>query len=553
MEYASRFEELTDLINSLDGFDIPAIYAALAELCKLLRVSKVVTTFYASTADEGREQGDSFVCYDSGETHVPVSSMRFETPLHSVIVCNVFQAKGAVPLTDQELKRVQSIQRMMISFTDRTNQDKIIQKLTYCDAEGYHNLRYFYEQIMKLVAAGQIVGRTAVRLNLRRFSMVNDQVGRLAGDRLLRKYCDALESAFNGSGVLCRLGGDNFVLLFETAYLPRVVQCLEGLPVIYDPEGMQRVEISADAGIYSITDPDEVHEPGDIMERIIPAYLIARKDNTSGIIYYSEDLQQQKNRAVEIQRIFQSALDTNEFLVYYQPKVDVETRELVGAEALCRWMHDGRLIPPLEFIPSLERGTDICRLDFYMLDHVCKDIRRWADTGMPLVKISVNLSRRHMMDPDLFEHIVEIIDRNGVPHEYIEIELTETTTDVEFRDLKRIVNNLQEAGISTSVDDFGVGYSSLNLIKEIPWNVLKLDKSILPSADENQERGNRMFAHVVAMAHEIGLRCVAEGVETQKQLDIMRHYGCRIAQGFLFDRPLPVKAFEERLNKHDYL
>lgn len=195
----------------------------------------------------------------------------------------------------------------------------------------------------------------------------------------------------------------------------------------------------------------------------------------------------------------------------------------------------------------MERGYDICRLDFYMLDSVCRDLRRWLDARLPVVGISVNLSRRHLVDPDLFEHIVEIIDRHSIPHDLFEIELTETTTDVEYRDLKRVVADLQASGISASVDDFGVGYSSLNLIKQIPWDVLKLDKSILPQEGDDEARGGRMFAHVIAMAHEMGLTCVAEGVETEDQLDIMRQYGCRIAQGFLFDRPMPVEDFEQRL------
>ena len=186
-----------------------------------------------------------------------------------------------------------------------------------------------------------------------------------------------------------------------------------------------------------------------------------------------------------------------------------------------------------------------------MLDHVCQDIRRWLDEGLPMVRVSVNLSRRHMTDPDLFSHIVEIIDRHGVPHEYIEIELTETTTDVEFKDLKRVVRGVQQAGISTSVDDFGVGYSSLNLIKEIPWDVLKLDKSMLP-ANEKTMRGSLMFKHIIAMAHEIGTLCVAEGVETSEQMKVLSDNGCSIAQGFYFDRPLPREEFEARLRVHHY-
>ena len=184
-----------------------------------------------------------------------------------------------------------------------------------------------------------------------------------------------------------------------------------------------------------------------------------------------------------------------------------------------------------------------------MLDAVCKDIRRWLDNGMDIVRISVNLSRRHLTDIDLLKHIIEIIDRNNVPHEYIEIELTETTTDVEFKDLKRTIGGLQQSGISTSVDDFGIGYSSLNLIKEIPWNVLKLDKSLLPDeGDESPVQNSVMFKYVVAMAQAMGLECIAEGVETKEQVQLLADNNCNLAQGFYFDKPLPVEEFEKRFD-----
>ena len=188
-----------------------------------------------------------------------------------------------------------------------------------------------------------------------------------------------------------------------------------------------------------------------------------------------------------------------------------------------------------------------------MLNHVCRDIRQWLDEGRKVVRISVNLSRKHMMDIDLLERIIGIVDMNRVPHQYIEIELTETTTDVEFRDLKRVVSGLQQAGICTSVDDFGMGYSSLNLIREIPWNVLKVDKSFLP-VDNDNEASTRsiMFKYVVAMAKELGLECIAEGVETRNQVQVLRDNRCLFAQGFYFDRPLPIEDFEKRLATHHY-
>ena len=209
---------------------------------------------------------------------------------------------------------------------------------------------------------------------------------------------------------------------------------------------------------------------------------------------------------------------------------------------------------PMEFIPVLEMNMDICKLDFHMLELACRDIRRWLDEGKKVVRISVNFSRKHLIDVDLTTHILEIIDRYNVPHDYIEIELTETTTDVEFKDLKRIVKSLQQEGIYTSVDDFGNGYSSINLIRSIPWDVLKVDRSLLPVEDDDEtDTTEKIYKSVVSMAHDIGINCITEGVETMKQIEILRNNNCNIAQGFFFDRPLPVDEFEKRFEDNKYI
>ena len=225
----------------------------------------------------------------------------------------------------------------------------------------------------------------------------------------------------------------------------------------------------------------------------------------------------------------------------------------MGAEALCRWFHDGAIVPPMDFIPMLEETNEICKLDFYMLDRVCADIARWMNEGKKAVRISVNLSRKHMVNANLLQSILKIIDRHNVPHSCIEIELTETTTDVEFSDLKRVVNGLQRVGIYTSVDDFGIGYSSLNLIREVPWNVIKVDRSFLPIDDDNDDKTRTiMFKYIVAMARDLGIECIVEGVETEKQLEVLRDNKCDFAQGFFFDKPLPVRDFENRMMTHCY-
>ena len=165
----------------------------------------------------------------------------------------------------------------------------------------------------------------------------------------------------------------------------------------------------------------------------------------------------------------------------------------------------------------------------------------------------MNLSRRHIVNPNLVSMMLSIIDKYKVPHQYIEVELTETTTDIEFKDLKRVVEDLQKQDICTSVDDFGMGYSSLNLIRVVPWNVLKIDRIFLPTDDESRESARSvMFKYVIAMAKELGLECIVEGVETPAQLAMLRENGCELAQGYLFDKPLPLEEFEKRLDMVTY-
>ena len=206
---------------------------------------------------------------------------------------------------------------------------------------------------------------------------------------------------------------------------------------------------------------------------------------------------------------------------------------------------------PYQFIPVLESSRDICTLDFYILDRACRDIRRWLDEDRPVVRISVNLSRCHMGDPLLCEKVLEIIDRHKVPHRYIEIELTETTTDMGFEDMQKLVRGLTAEGISCSVDDFGVGYSSMNVLREMPWSQIKIDRNFMPSGngDSEDEKKKTMLKSLITMAHSLGLGCIAEGVETIEQIVLLKTYGCYTAQGFYFDHPMTAEDFEARMTQ----
>lgn len=541
-------------LTAMDDTTVPFLGQSADEICKYLRITRLEGTIYKDLRHEALHNGHTLTFYDSGSDRLrqPYES-RHTVQNDTIAVYSVYQTTACTPWNTEELTHIQFLIDTLFVFNGRDRLLTVADRFTYYDEDDYRNMRYFYRALGEIHRQGRFPALFAAQFNLKHFALVNSQIGRASGNFVMRNFYEGLLEIIGTSGLICRVGGDNFILLAEKKYVDQVVNYLSGTAIVYDANRGDRIMVSATAGIFIIPEDFQYHIPSDLMDCVMPAAQASRHSHTTDIIFYNEKMVANKERASRLQRIFPDALAQHEFKVYYQPKVTVTSREIHGAEALCRWFHNGKLVPPGDFIPILESGMEICELDFYVLDRVCRDIRRWLDYGYPVVRISVNLSRRHMMDLDLFNHIVQIIDRHQVPHQYIEIELTETTTDVAFTDLKRVVNGLQQAGIFTSVDDFGMGYSSLNLIKEIPWNVLKVDRSFLPEeGSPDAERRSVMFKYVVAMARDLGLEVITEGVETEVQLNLLKANNCELAQGFYFDKALPVDEFEERLLRRVY-
>ncbi|MBQ3028979.1 MAG: GGDEF domain-containing protein [Lachnospiraceae bacterium] len=415
------------------------------------------------------------------------------------------------------------------------------------DSIDVFNLNYFFKTIDEKIASGELSEYAACRFDMKRFSVVNHQFGREDGTKILNKFIVGLQKRLGEDGCVCRIQGDTFTVLFRKKRISFVTNYLSGTMIELGLKYKKKAMLSTYAGYYEIVGEKTAEE---IMDRIGMAWNIAKHVKRVPYVFFDEKLMQSVENEKWVESVFDEALRNEEFMVYYQPKVTLKNYRLIGAEALCRWKHNGEMVLPYRFIPVLEQSNMICELDFYMLEHVCRDLKRWRDEGRELVKISVNLSRVHLGDMDLVEHVLEIVDRYGIPHSYIELELTETTTDVDFRELKQIVIAFRMQGFSVAVDDFGVGYSSLNLIREMPWKVLKIDKSFLPEGDEDEDENNQkrvMLKHIIGMAQNLGLECIAEGVETAEQVTILKENNCYNAQGYLFDKPLPVEEFEDRL------
>ena len=553
--YSDALENFLDNMQKFENSVSTDIGCAFTEISDVLRIGAVQTEFKSSIYGNHIEPDSSRFYYKSGSYDENVSiAFDYDTPGEDKAIYRFYQISGDTPWSDEEKQRIRHISDMLFIFNSRSKLIGISKMLAYYDAEfKVYNIRYFQRFLGKLTRSGDIYDYIAVNFNIKQLNKINSLFGRANGTKIMERYCDLINSHLSEKEAMCRLGGDNFAAIVKKDNYPVISELLLGTIVQAEDICGENVRVSSSTGMYNITAHSDKITAGEIMDRVHLAMQISKRAAKPQIIEYDQKLYEIQKKSADIAAAFDEALLNNEFVVFYQPKVSLNSFSIAGAEALCRWIHDGDMLAPNIFIPVFEQGNDICRLDFYMLDKVCRDLSKWLSYGMKPVRISVNLSRRHLKDHDLVDRIVSIVDKHNVPHEYIELELTETVTEGEFQELQKMISDLKAHGFATSVDDFGTGYSSLNLIKEIPWNVLKLDKSLLPSKGaENIWQDRVLFKYIVALAKEMGLECVAEGVETVEQLQLLSENNCEMAQGFFFDKPMPSTEFESKLKNRTY-
>lgn len=534
--------------EKIEQYRDPAFNKILEPICKFLRISRISSAVFDSTCDSTTIKSAPHIYYDDGNADSTRVLKFTETNVRACKANYSFmQSKSGQDWSDEEVQQIEAIEKLIYTFCDRSYASTIAKDLSMLDSDlMVYPLTFFLATVKNLIRQGRIGEFGGVYFNLRHFSSINDRFGRDFATNIMRLFIHGIQEKILYEECICRVGGDNFVVLFKKDNLNIIKNYLSGMPITFN-DGDETVNVTTTAGYYMI--PEATESATDVMDRISTAYQLAKSVYKRRFLFYDDEIMQHQTHVKEIEMMFPSAIENEEFKVFYQPKTQLNNYQLAGAEALCRWFRNGKVISPGEFIPVLEGSKAICTLDFYMLDHVCRDIRRWLDEGREAVKVSVNLSRLHLGDEDLLESILRIIDKYKVPHHFIEIELTETTTDVDYKELKKIVYGLREQDISTSVDDFGVGYSSLNLIREMPWNVLKIDKSFLPTQEEEDKDPSKvkMLRHIITMSQDLGLECIVEGVETAEQVKLLKDCKCYLAQGFYFDRPLPVKEFEQKL------
>ena len=270
---------------------------------------------------------------------------------------------------------------------------------------------------------------------------------------------------------------------------------------------------------------------------------VAKMSGKTDMLHFDDTMLEKALRQKEVSQMFPNALENQEFEVFYQPKVTLSDNQLCGCEALVRWFRNGVMVPPMDFIPVLEREGSVCKLDFYVLERVCQNIQDWLSRGIEPVRISVNFSKMHLKNPNLAEEILAVLKKYNVSAKYIEVELTEMSGYESYETLLRFVQTMHENGVSTSIDDFGTGYSSLNLLKDLNVDIIKLDKSFLNNMEKQEKHRKNdviVIKNIVNMVNDLDMEVIAEGVETAAELRTVTELGADLLQGYFLARPAIV-------------
>ncbi|MCM1257502.1 MAG: EAL domain-containing protein [Roseburia sp.] len=417
---------------------------------------------------------------------------------------------------------------------------------------GIPNYNAYLNFTDKMIAGGKITEYCTIYFNISNFKFINQKYGFRQGDAALREYCGLVAKLAKEEELIALAGGNNFVGVIRKERLPLILKALEAVPVssIRDSLTGEKVCISARVAVYGPDGTDT--SPQMIMEKLSSTYDEINREQNETVRYYDDKIRQRKSREELIMNSIGPALKKMEFVVYYQPKVDMKSRRIIGAEALIRWNHNGKLVSPMEFIPISEKTGQVQKLDFYVLETVCRHIAKWREKGIEVVPISVNFSKHHFVENTVAEQINQVAENFNIPKKYLEIEFTETAYIEGSENLISSINKLHEFGISSSMDDFGTGYSSLSMLQNMGFDTLKLDKSFLDNRSQGKDRSRAVIGSIIRMAKELDMSIVSEGIETESELEYMKALDCDIAQGYLFDRPLTHDEFEQRLMQSVY-
>lgn len=454
--------------------------------------------------------------------------------------------------TDELKEDVCVLARIIYLMAGRLKTMATLSEIMFFDQlTGIPNETSLMKFMSKTLAQGIFAEYCSNFLNIKNMKLVNSRYGDKTGDSVMLGFAKAIDdfAKSQGNGIAARLGGDNFLVFIEKKHQEEFKEFINNITVPYTKQNGDIIDIKVEArlGYYYIKAGEGINEA---MRNADVAAKLAKSSTYPDCVEFEESMKIQLLKMKQLEQNIPEALEKREFVVFYQPKVDISQEGnyvLNGAEALVRWVKDGEMIPPGEFIPVLEKNGLVSLVDYYVFEQVCRDINQWIDRGMKPVKISSNFSRRHLLDSQFADKVEAVIKKYNIDPQYLEIEITESYDEEDMQALTNFEKRMHALGVDLAVDDFGSGFSSIMMIKNIVADTIKLDKSLIDGIG-NDGADDIIISHIIQMINCLGKNIIAEGVETEKQASFLRKNECKNIQGYLFSKPCPKEEFEKFLN-----
>lgn len=408
---------------------------------------------------------------------------------------------------------------------------------------GIYNEFAFSSRTRHLISSNPDSQYALIRFDIVRFKMVNDMFGSGKGDELLRFIASVLRDHVSADDSYGRLMGDIFCICikYETKseiidLIHRITYHVEAFPINF--------HLTPYFGVCLVNPEIPLST---LLDWSSLALSTVKGNTLTNYAFYDNKMREHLLEESRIENEMNDALQNKQFVIYLQPKCDISTSQVIGAEALVRWIHprDGIIRPDL-FIPIFEKNGFIIKLDEYIWEETCKIIHSWKEQGYPLIPVSVNISRVHIFDPEFCDKITNLVHKYDIPLELLELEFTESAfmSNMDTLYLYKIMEDLRKRGFVLSMDDFGSGYSSLNMLKNSPVDIIKIDREFL-NESTSTENGRVIIRNTISMLRQLKLQIIAEGVETREQADFLLSSGCSIAQGYYYSKPIDISSFEE--------
>lgn len=436
---------------------------------------------------------------------------------------------------------------LILLFIYRNNRRRL-EYIAFVDAvTGGMNNAAFCLKLRETLKNARRNEYTVAVINIRNFKMINESFGTHEGDRTLHYCMQILRKNVKEGEIAARGNADDFFLCLKegnrnivAARLQEIVREINS----FNENLENPYHLSFRQGAYLIDEPDL--DSTIIQDRVMTACMNQQEFGENSCVFYDICFTQKMKQEHELNAMFRGALENGDFKVYFQPKVSLEDEKTAGAEALVRWQHpEEGMISPGDFIPLFEKNGNICRLDCYVFEEVCRTIDRWRREGRKLFPVSVNLSRQHFKRNDFLNQFADVAAKYRIPEGLLELELTESIffDDNSIAMVRESINRMHELGFKCSLDDFGSGFSSLGLLKEFDVDTIKLDRRFF--LDMSKPKAEDVVECLIDLAGRLKVKTVAEGIETQEQIDFLKQIHCDMVQGFFYSPPLRAEEFEE--------